>query len=123
MMAVNRTKDPVRGVFYPASILKTVSWLLLHRPMLGWDSALKSSDSQFAFGGRMHQGPSNYPKFQMHVKTLSTTEMVCGSWKLSGSGKRIRVLSAFCSRLRAGYVQRVETIGLNSVSDPKKKNV
>ena len=38
-------------------------------------------------------------------------------------GKRIRVLSAFCSRLRAGYVQRVETIGLNSVSDPKKKNV
>ena len=56
MMAVNRTKDPVRGVFYPASILKAVSSLLLHRPMLGWDSALKSSDSQFAFGGRMHQG-------------------------------------------------------------------
>ena len=27
-MAVNRTKDPVRGVFYPASILKTVSSLL-----------------------------------------------------------------------------------------------
>ena len=27
----------------------------------------------------MHQGQSNYPKFQMYEKTLSTTEMVCGA--------------------------------------------
>jgi hypothetical protein len=35
--------------------------------------------------------------------------------------KGIRVFSVFCLRLRAGYVQRVETIRLSSVSDPKKK--
>src|SRR6516165_8865043 len=37
--------------------------------------------------------------------------------------KEIRVFSAFCLRLKAGYVRRVETIGLSSVSDPKKKIV
>src|ERR1700751_5146638 len=42
-----------------------------------------------------------------------------GSW--AARGKEIRVFSAFCSRLRAGYVKRVETIRLSSVSDPKKK--
>jgi len=36
----------------------------------------------------MHQGRSNYPKFQMDEKTLSTTEMVCGPWKLTGTPKR-----------------------------------
>jgi hypothetical protein len=36
----------------------------------------------------MHQGRSNYPKFQMDEKTLSTTEMVCGPWKLGGARKR-----------------------------------
>ena len=36
----------------------------------------------------MHQGRSNYPKFQIHEKALSTTEMVCGPWKLSGPRKR-----------------------------------
>jgi len=35
--------------------------------------------------------------------------------------KEIRVFSAFCLRLRAGYVTRVKTIRLSSVSDPKKK--
>ena len=36
----------------------------------------------------MHQGRSNYPKFKIHEKALSTTEMVCGSWRLSGTPKR-----------------------------------
>jgi hypothetical protein len=42
-----------------------------------------------------------------------------GSW--AARGKEIRVFSAFCSRLRAGYVKRVETIRLSGVSNPKKK--
>jgi len=121
MMAVNRTKDPVRGVFYPASILKAVSSLLLHRPMLGWDSALKSSDSQFAFGGRMQQGPSNYPKFQIYGKILSSSEVVCRSENCAAHRKKMRVFSAFYSRSRAGYVQRAETIVLSSLDDPRKK--
>jgi len=33
----------------------------------------------------MHQGQSNYPKFQIHEKTLSTTEVVSGAGKLSGT--------------------------------------
>src|SRR4029077_17871737 len=73
--------------------------------------------------GGMHQGRSNYPKFQIHEKVLSTTEMVCGPWKLSGSRKKDRVFSAFCLRLRAGYVQRAETIRLSSLDNPEKKIV
>ena len=37
-------------------------------------------------------------------------------------GKGIKVFSAFCLRLRAGYVQRIETIRLSSLSDPKKRS-
>ena len=52
----------------------------------------------------MHQGPSNYPKFQMNGKTLSATEMVCGSWKLSDARKRDQSLFSLLleieSRLR-----------------------
>ena len=69
----------------------------------------------------MHQGRSNYPKFQIHEKTLSTSEVVSGAGKLSGTRKRDQSLSAFCLRLRAGYAERAETIRLSSVSDPKKK--
>jgi hypothetical protein len=36
----------------------------------------------------MHQGRSNYPKFQIHEKALSTTEVVSGAGKLSGTRKR-----------------------------------
>jgi|SRR6516162_58621 hypothetical protein len=35
--------------------------------------------------------------------------------------KEIRVFSAFCLRLRAGYAERAETIRLSSLDDPKKK--
>jgi hypothetical protein len=52
----------------------------------------------------MHRGPSNYPQFQMHEKTLSTTEIVCGSWKLSDARKRDQSLFSLLleieSRLR-----------------------
>jgi hypothetical protein len=37
----------------------------------------------------MHRERSNYPKFQIHEKTpLSTSEVVCRSWKLSGTRKK-----------------------------------
>jgi hypothetical protein len=36
----------------------------------------------------MHQGSSNYPKVLIHEKTPSTSEIVCGSWRLSGTPKR-----------------------------------
>jgi hypothetical protein len=39
-------------------------------------------------GGRMHQGSSDYPEFQSHEKTLSTSEVFCRSEKLSGTRKR-----------------------------------
>jgi len=52
----------------------------------------------------MQQGRSNYPKFQIHEKALSTTEMVCGPWKLSGPWKRDQSLFSLLleieSRLR-----------------------
>ena len=52
----------------------------------------------------MHQGSSNYPKFQIHEKALSTTEIVCGCWKLSGTPKRDQSLFSLLleieSRLR-----------------------
>src|SRR6516165_1756879 len=38
-------------------------------------------------------------------------------------GKGIKVFSAFCLRLRAGYVQGGETTRLSSLGDPDKKNV
>ena len=52
----------------------------------------------------MHQGSSNNPKFQSHEKTLSTTEVVSGAGKLSGTPKRNQSLFSFLleieSRLR-----------------------
>ena len=50
----------------------------------------------------MHQERSNYPKFQIHEKTLSTSEVLCRSGKLSGARKRDQSLFSFCLRLRAG---------------------
>jgi hypothetical protein len=52
----------------------------------------------------MHQGHSNYPKFQIHGKTLSTTEIVCEFGELSGTRKRDQSLFSLLleieSRLR-----------------------
>ena len=36
----------------------------------------------------MQHERSNFPKLQIHEKTLSTTEIVCGPWKLTGTRKR-----------------------------------
>jgi len=52
----------------------------------------------------MHQGQSDYPKFQIHEKALSTTEMLSGSGKLSSTRKRDQSLFSLLleieSRLR-----------------------
>jgi hypothetical protein len=52
----------------------------------------------------MHAERSNYPKFQSHDKTLSTSKIVCRSEKLSGSRKRDQSLFSLLleieSRLR-----------------------
>ena len=69
----------------------------------------------------MQHERSNFPKLQIHEKTLSTTEIVRGFGELSGTRKRDQSLFSLCLRLRAAYVQRVETMRLSSVSDPKKK--
>ena len=54
----------------------------------------------------MHQGRSNYPKLQIRAKTLSTTEIICGLWKLSGTPKRDQSLFSLLleieSQLRKG---------------------
>ena len=42
----------------------------------------------------MHQGSSDYPKFQSHEKALSTSEVVCRSEKLSDTRKRDQSLSS-----------------------------
>jgi lipid-binding SYLF domain-containing protein len=50
----------------------------------------------------MHQGRSNYPKFQIHKKTLSTTEVVSGAGKLSGTRKRDQSLFSHVLRSAKG---------------------
>ena len=57
----------------------------------------------------MHQAPSNYPKFQMHEKTLSTTEIVCGPWKLSGTRKKDQSLFSLLLEMES----RLRTEGRN----------
>jgi hypothetical protein len=76
----------------------------------------------------MHQGPSNYPKFQMHEKVLSTTEMVCGSWKLSDARKRdqslFNLLLEIDSRLRTeGRNDRIEQLRGSREKDRQRPRV
>jgi hypothetical protein len=52
----------------------------------------------------MQHDRSNFPKLQIHEKTLSTTEIVCGFGELSGTRKRDQSLFSLLleieSRLR-----------------------
>ena len=57
----------------------------------------------------MHQGRSDYPKVQSHGKTLSTTELVCGPWKLSGARKRDQSLFSLLLEIES----RLRTEGRN----------
>ena len=53
----------------------------------------------------MDQGSSNYPKFEIHEKALSTSEVVCRSEKSCGTPKRDQSLFGLMleieSRLRS----------------------
>ena len=66
----------------------------------------------------MHQGSSNYPKFQIHEKALSTTEIVCGPWKLSGTPKRDQSLFSLLLEIES----RLRTEGRNDQIEQRKRS-
>ena len=66
----------------------------------------------------MDQGSSNYPKFQIHEKALSTTEIVCGSWKLSGTPKRDQSLFSLLLEIES----RLRTEGRNNQIEQRKRS-
>jgi hypothetical protein len=66
----------------------------------------------------MHQGSSNYPKFQTHEKTLYTTELVCGFWKLSGTPKRDQSLFSLLLEIES----RLRTEGRDDQSERRKRS-
>jgi hypothetical protein len=76
----------------------------------------------------MHQGSSNSPKFQSHEKTLSRTEMICGSWKLSDARKRDQNLFSLLleieSRLRKeGRKDQIEQRNRSKEKDRRRLSV
>jgi hypothetical protein len=67
----------------------------------------------------MHQERSNYPKFQIHEKTLSTSEVLCRSGKLSGTRKRDQSLFSLLLEIES----RLGTEGRNDqIVQPKRSN-
>jgi hypothetical protein len=67
----------------------------------------------------MHQERSNYPKFQIHEKTLSTSEVLCRSGKLSGVRKRDQSLFSLLLEIES----RLGTEGRNDqIVQPKRSN-
>ncbi len=66
----------------------------------------------------MHQGHSNYPKFQIHEKTLSTTEFVSGTGKLSGTRKRDQSLFSLLLEIES----RLRTEGRNDQIEQRKRS-
>jgi len=66
----------------------------------------------------MDQGSSNYPKFQIHEKALSTTEIVCGCWKLSGTPKRDQSLFSLLLEIES----RLRTEGRDDQSERRRRS-
>ena len=66
----------------------------------------------------MHQARNNYPEFQMHKKTFSTTEMVCGSWKLSGARERDQSLFSLLLEIES----RLRTEGRKDQIERRKRS-
>ena len=66
----------------------------------------------------MHQGRSNYPKSQIHEKALSTTEMVCGPWKLGGARKRDQSLFSLLLEIES----RLRQEGRNDQIEQRKRS-
>lgn len=76
----------------------------------------------------MEQGSSNYPKFQIHEKSLSTAEIVCGPWKSTGARKGDQSLFGLLleieSRLREeGRNDRVERLKRSKGKDSQPSKV
>jgi hypothetical protein len=69
-------------------------------------------------GGHMHQGSSNYPKFQIHEETLPTNEIVCGPWKLTGTRKRDQSLFSLLLEIES----RLREEGRNDQIERRKRS-
>ncbi len=66
----------------------------------------------------MHQERSNYPKFQIHEKPLSTREVLCRSGKLSGARKRDQSLFSLLLEIES----RLGTKGRNDQIEQRKRS-
>ena len=66
----------------------------------------------------MHQGRTDFPKLQFHAKALSTTEIVCGSWRLSGTPKRDQSLFSLLLEIES----RLRTEGRNDQIEQRKRS-
>jgi hypothetical protein len=66
----------------------------------------------------MHQGSSNYPKFQSHEKTLSTSEVVCRSEKLCGTPKKDQSLFSLLLEIES----RLREEGRNAQIERRKRS-
>jgi hypothetical protein len=64
----------------------------------------------------MHQGPSNYPKFQIHEKALSANEVVCWPRKLTGTRKRGQSLFSLLLEIES----QLRTEGRNDQIEQRK---
>jgi hypothetical protein len=67
----------------------------------------------------MHQGSSDYPKFQSHEKTLSANEVVCRSEKLScGTWKKDQSLFSLLLKIES----RLRKEGRNDQIEQHKRS-
>ena len=66
----------------------------------------------------MHAGRSNYPKFQSHDKTLSTSEVLCRSEELSGTPKRDQSLFSLLLEIES----RLRTEARNNQIERRKRS-
>ena len=76
----------------------------------------------------MHQGSSNYPKFEIHEKALSTSEVVCRSEKSCGTPKRDQSLFGLMleieSRLRSeSRIDQIEQLRRSREKDRQRPRV
>jgi hypothetical protein len=66
----------------------------------------------------MQHERSNFPKLQIHEKTLSTTEIVCGFGELSGTRKRDQSLFSLLLEIES----RLRTQGRDDEIEQRKRS-
>jgi hypothetical protein len=69
-------------------------------------------------GGLIQQGRSNYRKFQIYKKTLSASEILCRTGKLSGARKRDQSLFSLLLEIES----RLGTEGRNDQIEQSKRS-